>query len=490
MRTRRIPRALALVPPFGLISSGLPNDENSDWIMAVRRSYKFYSNALPAFVEYKYCDITTTMESDRAIKFSVLHKKYSPVFEKLALDLGGYYLKAAQLMSTQSHFVPKEYMRWCVKLQDAAPPTITSIEAQNLLNEAVREGSSLGSIALESSPIGSASIGVVYRGKILDTGTTVAVKIQPKHIERQFKSDMNVLRSFCAFALPHLIVGLKEIEAHFLTEFDYSREAENMKKMRANLSKFDARIEIPHPLFASKNILVMTYLEGETLGNYAKRSFKRLGIDEVDLDDLETIRATLKQKLKFSKLISFITLGFYNSTGHIENILDLLLDVHGYQVLVNGEFNGDPHPGNIMILKNGKLGLIDFGQIKKISQETRFAIAKLILAVNEGDKEKTTLILNSLGLSSKLNDPNTQFRAISFWLDQENPELMLNLNTHKFLEEMERRDPIVTMSGDLVMVCRCAMILRSIADSILFDKRVRITDHWKKYANLILENIH
>ena len=83
--------------------------------------------------------------------------------------------------------------------------------------------------------------------------------------------------------------------------------------------------------------------------------------------------------------------------------------IHGHEVLVDGYFNGDCHPGNILLLRddygNPSLGLIDYGQVKKLSKETRLLFAKLIIALDKDDKEEIVNLMKEAGMKTKNMDP-------------------------------------------------------------------------------------
>ena len=73
---------------------------------------------------------------------------------------------------------------------------------------------------------------------------------------------------------------------------------------------------------------------------------------------------------------------------NLGEMLTLIVSVHAHQILVDGAFNGDPHPGNIMLLEDGRVGLIDFGQVKIIDENVRLNIGKMILAIENDDREE------------------------------------------------------------------------------------------------------
>jgi aarF domain-containing kinase len=82
------------------------------------------------------------------------------------------------------------------------------------------------------------------------------------------------------------------------------------------------------------------------------------------------------------------------------------MQVHAHEIFVDGTFNGDPHPGNIMLLPDGRLGLIDYGQVKHIDLATRMSYARLVIALDEQHQEEVfRIVQQELGCRSKYNNP-------------------------------------------------------------------------------------
>ena len=459
------------------------------------RALRFWSFALPAYIHYemtdrwlryKHADDSETEES-----FNALHERYSPQAEKLVMQMRGYFLKAAQLMSVRDDFTPQQYLKWCKRMQDEAPVTFSSVEARDFVEKHI------GQIFTEwqNEPIGSASIGQVYKAR-LRSGETVAVKVQGEHAEKEFRADMRTLRKFCELALPQFVAPLKEIEAQFMTEFDYRAEAMNLERIRSNLSKgqWSNKVVVPkpYPELCTKRVLVMEFLDGRKISDILHDALRaealRLNIEE------DVVRERFEERMRRSSLNNtafenikrtlYRWLGGSNPVDTFK-VMDTVMRVHGYQVLVNGEFNGDPHPGNILLLKDGRIGLIDFGQVKRLSDSTRLRIAELVVAIGNRDVGKTCNLLQSLGVQSKYNDNDVQNRMISFWLDRDTPDVTNGLNIHKFLENMEIRDPAVSMNQDLVMVCRCSFMIRSLASAL--GLKIATTDYWRDYAEQVLQ---
>jgi aarF domain-containing kinase len=303
-----------------------------------------------------------------------------------------------------------------------------------------------------------------------------------------------------------MVVPLEEIERQFLTEFDYSLEAKNLEEIRNNIiPHWGHKVVIPKPYLdlCTKRVLVMEFIEGRKVSDIFNDY-----IDEIARREKKSIfqvRSELKQKLlaqglshtswrrfgqwteRFASILSF---GFYKPTTYID-VVDLLrtaMEVHGHQIFINRTFNGDPHPGNLLLTPDGKLGLIDFGQVKRLSPERLEQFSRMVIALNDDDHELICKIANEIGCRNLYDIPDVVWRLTAFWMDRDTPDVTMGFDIHKFLEDMEKRDPQRVLCQDLVMVSRCSVMLRSLGLSL--GLRVRTTDYWRQYAEEYLERYH
>lgn len=207
----------------------------------------------------------------------------------------------------------------------------------------------------DKEAIASASIGQVHIA-YLENGKKVAVKLRRKNIKEQVIADINIIKYFNNFFKPLFSYNTKNsIEAVILEFSKMIIEEVSLTKELDNLVKFketykDQKIKFPKPYtkYCSDDALVMSYEEG----------FR--------FDDKENI---LKHKIDFNKIIS------------------TLVDFYTTQMLINGYFHADPHPGNLLVTKKGKLILLDFGMVKTVPNDKRVAIIELIKAAHEQDYE-------------------------------------------------------------------------------------------------------
>lgn len=176
-----------------------------------------------------------------------------------------------------------------------------------------------------------------------------------------------------------------------------------------------------------------------------------------------------------------------------KQLIEDLLYIHGHEVLVDGYFNGDPHPGNIFIMNNNhknaslqqQLGLIDYGQVKYIDTPTRLLLCQLIIALAEEDQEKVVQIMKEAGYTSKNNDANVIYTFARVSYDEDNDELTGGKHIQFFLEDLQDRDPILTLPKDFIMVGRTSTMLRGLAHSLKCP--MSVAKAWKPIAQSVLE---
>jgi len=307
-------------------------------------------------------------------------------------------------MSSRGDFMPNVYVEHFSELQDNVPAhpveEIKAVVTQSLL---LNHGMKFDDVfdTFSDKPLGSASIGSVHAAILTDSflklndsysgGKEVAVKVMHFDAEDRFKNDFKILKVknkiymniflnelkyhsnlsvwflqwLCRVALPGWSPILPELERQFMTEFDYLNEASSLQAVRRNMlaSPYKNLVRIPEPLvkFSSKNVLFMEKLEGEKMVSYAERKLtEALGGDESlakafidqrrkDMLTGETTQRTTKEEIQmiqrsishfsiFDRLCILLRLTslVLKQRKHIE----LLLDVHGYQIFLNGQFNG------------------------------------------------------------------------------------------------------------------------------------------------------
>jgi aarF domain-containing kinase len=173
---------------------------------------------------------------------------------------------------------------------------------------------------------------------------------------------------------------------------------------------------------------------------------------------------------------------------NIPKIIQLLLDVHAYQLFVNGTFNADPHPGNILLLDDGRLGLIDFGQVGRINDTDRAKLAKILIALAEDKREEVVRVYTEeMGHSTKKNNTEMLYKRAAFALDRESHDITGGLNVLQFLDHIEAQDPIVTIPPNWVMAGRMVLVLRGFGNA--FNMDLSIANSFKGHAEDFLQTV-
>ncbi|MBI2981969.1 MAG: AarF/ABC1/UbiB kinase family protein [Deltaproteobacteria bacterium] len=283
-----------------------------------------------------------------------IHRLNARRIEKKVLELKGLFIKVGQMLSIMSNFLPEELRRGLESLQDAVPPhPYPAIEERFLQEFGKRPGEIFASF--EERPIASASLGQVHVGSLKD-GTKVAVKVQYPEIESIVRSDLGTLKKiFWVLNLFFPAYGLKQVYAEIAQviqqELDYTEEAKNLERLRKNFeNEKDFLFPDVFSAYSTRRILTLRFMEGIKISD-----LERLKTDRIDPTSLAT------------KVI------------------------HSYckQIFLDGVYHADPHPGNLLVQKDGRIVLVDFGAIATVSDRMRQGMARFV----EGLIKKETRVL-------------------------------------------------------------------------------------------------
>lgn len=281
--------------------------------------------------------------------------------KKTIVYLGASFIKLAQVLATRSDFFDKEYLEELKELHDSLPP-MSQKEFQEVFDRTFHDKSFL---SFEQNPIASASIGQVHIAYTHEN-QKVAVKLRRIHILSQVTADIGIINSFNTLFKPlfshytknSIEAVVSEFSKMIKEEVSLTHELKNLVKFSAVYKSSGIKFPVPHDALCSDDALVMSYEEG----------FR--------FDDKESI---FKYKIDF------------------KNIIAKLVDFYTTQMLINGYFHADPHPGNLLVSKESELILLDFGMVKTIPNNSRIAIIELIKAAHEQDYERYITANKKLG---------------------------------------------------------------------------------------------
>lgn len=272
---------------------------------------------------------------------------------RLALEEAGVaFVKFGQILSTRHDLLPPEFTHELSRLHSHVAP-VEWAELEELLVE------ELGPVEdafaeFDHEPLAAASIGQVHRAR-LRSGAEVVVKTQRPGIGRVVIGDLDITlrisrmldqRASWARAIDIRALADGYAEA-LLEELDFTVEARNMKRVAAARSYDDVVMAGVHTELCTSRVLVMDYLDGLPLDR-AEPIIEERGLDR---------------------------------TALARTLLHTLLT----QIMLDGVFLADPHPGNLMLLRDGRLGLLDFGSVGRLDAGLRGVLQRMLLAVDNGD---------------------------------------------------------------------------------------------------------
>lgn len=170
---------------------------------------------------------------------------------------------------------------------------------------------------------------------------------------------------------------------------------------------------------------------------------------------------------------------------NIKYILDLVASVHGYELFINGAFNGDPHPGNLLVLEDGRLGLIDYGQVKRLAVEHRIELAKLLAYIRRDDSEMIVEQVKTMGLRTQNMDPWVFEKVARFYFDTDSMEVTEGMNMLLFIEHLEARDPKLNKDDHYVFAARLRMLISGLFWALGYE--FKASEGWQEWSDKLLE---
>lgn len=348
---------------------------------------------------------SNAMEEDTARNFQDYDQSPEELVEDLK-EMGPTYIKLGQLLSTRPDLLPDRYLQALASLQDDLPP-ISYEEVQEIVEHEIGTKISKAFNFFEEEPLASASIGQVHRAE-LRSGKTVAVKVQRPGIRKKFLEDLDTLEEMAALAVKHTEVGKKygfndvlgELRRIMLHELDYLREANNLVTLGTNLREY-RRLIVPQPIpdYTSSRVLTMEYVKGKKITSVSP--LKKTENDYTPLVD-EFIEAYLKQ------------------------------------IVSDGFVHADPHPGNIHLLENEKIALIDLGMVAQFSKKMKDFLLRLLLGLSKNDGEEIADILLNMSEKTEQATEKEFRRQISIMVQESSHSTAKDMQTGKLLIQMNR----------------------------------------------------
>ena len=296
-------------------------------------------------------------------RFTPYHIERLSTPERLRMSfeqLGPTFVKLGQLLASRPDLIPLDWSEEFRKLHDQVAPEKFD-DIKKILESHFGAPLDQVFLAFDEKPLAAASIAQVHRAQ-LKNGEKVVVKVQRPGLDRIIEEDLQILRQLAAFMEKYVpesrpfnpTAVIKEFGHALELETNFAVEANNMRRFQQNFAN-EKTIKIPEVYgeYSGRRVLVMEALEGIPLTQ--KHALEQEGIVRE-----EVLRHGLRAYLKM--------------------------------VYRDGFFHGDLHPGNILILPNNQLGLVDFGVVGRISRRIKAAISNMFLALADEDFERMAYI--------------------------------------------------------------------------------------------------
>jgi predicted unusual protein kinase regulating ubiquinone biosynthesis (AarF/ABC1/UbiB family) len=320
-------------------------------------------------------------------------------------SLGPTFIKLGQILSTRADLLPPAYLDALARLQDNVDP-FPYEDVERTIREELGVRVSHAFLEFDRVPIAAASLGQVHRA-LLRGGREVAVKVQRPGLQDLIEKDLatfheiaKVIDRIGAARNMDAARVLEEFRRTLLSELDYREEARNLVTIAHQLRDFE-NIVVPLPVddYTTARVLTMDYVGG----------MKITGISRVQWTEVDG--ASLAEDLFRAYL---------------------------QQILIDGVFHADPHPGNVLLTADCRIALIDLGMVGRISTQTQEQLFKLILAIGEGRGDEAADVLTCIGERREDFHEMEMRRAIADLVGRFHGLTMREMNVGRVMLEMSR----------------------------------------------------
>jgi ubiquinone biosynthesis protein len=308
-----------------------------------------------------------------------VYGKNAQRLKRLLLSLGGIFIKAGQLISILSNFLPDYFRKELEDLQDKIPPRPLS-EIYERIQKELGKDPSLLFAEFDPNPIASASLAQVHLARLQD-GRQVAVKVQYMDIEANTKQDLQTIKqllSFYGFFLR--IKGLGFLHSQFSQmiheELDFRLEAQHIETIAANFTG-NPQVFFPKVIheLSTERVLTTEFMQG------------------VKISDLENLA---EQNIDRQALA------------------ERVLTAYCQMIFSDGIYHADPHPGNILVQPDGSIVFVDFGAVASLSAEMKKGILQFFEGVLKRDNDQISAALQQMGLIALHDDTRHVEQLVDF----------------------------------------------------------------------------
>jgi len=363
--------------------------------------------------------------------------------------MGPTFVKLGQLLSSRVDLLAPAYIDALSRLQDSVQPYPFE-QVEEIVSSELQVRLSRVFPTFDRKPLAAASLGQVHRATLRD-GREVAVKVQRPGIRAQVLEDMEVLADIAEFVDSHTEVGrryalgdlLEEFRRSLVDELDYRREADNLTTMRGMLAGRDQIVvPAPHPDLTTSRVLTMDFVVGKKITDLGP-------LARIELDGAP--------------------------------LADALFEAYLKQVLVEGIFHADPHPGNVLVTPEGRLVLLDIGMVARLEPAARDRLVKLFLALADSRPDEVARIAMTMGEKLPGFDAAVFERAVADVVGRAADASVADLDIGVIVLQLTRKagEAGLRMDPELVMLGKTLLNLDQVAATLdpEFEPREALRRH-------------
>lgn len=366
------------------------------------------------------------------------------------IRLGPTFIKMGQSLGTRADLLPLPFVKALGELQDSVPPFSNDIAFARLEKEL---GKKINEVYAEFDlePIAAASLGQVYKAR-LHSGEEVAVKVQRPNLEGIIRGDIDILRKIARFAerFPALNENadwagmLKEFDETVHEEMDYSAEGRNAERFTANFEGW-SQVHVPKIFWnaTTAKVLTMEFIRGDKV------------------TDLDVLRGRGVSPSEINRL---------------------LIRTYLKQLLEDGFFHADPHPGNLLVMMDGRLAFFDFGMVGRISPKLQSKMIDAFFHIVSKDAPGIAQDLIELDFLKPGSNPETVRPVVEkmfkFHLDLKLKDVKFKELTYDLADVMY--DYPFRLPSNFTYIMRALMTLEGIG--IITDPEFNFFETAKPYA--------
>lgn len=432
------------------------------------RSIRRYRNILGILIKYGFGHFVEQLNIDYYLELGrkivtlgsapvEIERLTQPQRLRLALEeLGPTFIKLGQLLSTRPDVIPKEYVYELKKLQDKVP----SIPVEEIRSQISLElGQPVEDIfaSFDSEPIAAASIAQVHRGQ-LHSGEDVVFKVRRPQVKKIIETDLDILSGLAQLMESHVPalelydpVGLvKEFRRAITRELDFSREGATIDRFAANFAK-DQTIHVPKVYwdYTGETVLTLEFIPG------------------IKVNELELLREA-GYDLK--------VIARNGATAFLR------------QVFEHGLFHGDPHPGNVFILPDNTICMLDYGMVGRLGDDLKIELTELLLSLLQRDVERIIAQLLYAGELTDDADLKSLKRDLSEFIEDYYDILLQDIKVGKLLIDFieiltEHR---IRFPSDLMLLARALIAMEGMGRQL--DPEFNMIAHVRPFAEKIVRD--